>query len=175
MKKPLCDLNIQAIDTSVKLAENSQFSAWCETALQHALANPRTLHAHPQWQITLRIVDAEEGKMLNSNYRHKDYATNVLSFYYDSAFADLEFTDFDEELPEEDCGQGDIILCVPVIVTEAKEQKKSLLEHAAHLTVHATLHLLGYDHETEKDAAIMENLEIAILHQLGINNPYEEN
>jgi probable rRNA maturation factor len=71
-------------------------------------------------------------------------------------------------------GQGDIVLCAPVIAKEASEQKKSILEHTAHLTVHSTLHLLGYDHETEQDAAIMENLEIAILRQLGFNNPYEE-
>ena len=71
-------------------------------------------------------------------------------------------------------GFGDIVLCAPIVIAEAKEQQKEVTAHAAHLTVHATLHLLGYDHELEQEAALMENLEIAILKQLGISNPYEE-
>lgn len=174
-KEPLLDFTVQTIDTSVSLANDRQFHTWCAAALGYATAHSEPLQQHAAWEITVRIVDAEEGKNLNANYRHKDYATNVLSFYYDNPFAELEFSDDDDIVKNEDyIAQGDIILCVPVVLKEAEEQKKSLLEHTAHLTVHATLHLLGYDHETERDAAIMENLEIAILKQLGFNNPYEE-
>ena len=175
IKAPMLDFNLQAIDTSVPLADESQFNTWCLETLSYAMAHAEPLNLHSAWEITLRIVDAEEGKKLNANYRHKDYATNVLSFYYDDPFADLEFADEDDEfISEEPIGQGDIVLCAPVVIKEAAEQKKSILEHTAHLTVHSTLHLLGYDHETEQDAAVMENLEIAILRQLGFNNPYEE-
>ncbi|MBY0377136.1 MAG: rRNA maturation RNase YbeY [Gammaproteobacteria bacterium] len=174
MTEPTLDLNIQTIDTSIKLAEDTQFFKWCESTLHYALSKATTVHAHLDWQITLRIVDAEEGQALNRYYRHKDYATNVLSFYYDSPFAGLDFEDYEEPIPENLSGEGDIVLCAPIVVKEAKEQKKSLLEHSAHLIVHATLHLLGYDHETEPDATVMEGLEIAILQQLGFNNPYEE-
>lgn len=174
MTAPLLDLNIQTIDTSVKLAEDKQFFKWCERTLQYALNKNTTVHTHPNWQITLRIVDAEEGQILNRQYRDKDYATNVLSFYYDSPFADLDFDECDEAMPSDLSGEGDIVLCAPVVVKEAKQQEKSLLAHSAHLMVHATLHLLGYDHETEADATLMEGLEIAILQELGFNNPYEE-
>ena len=87
-------------------------------------------------QITLRFVDAEEGKVLNRNYRGKDYATNVLTFAY-TEDEDAETT------------QADIILCTDVLQLEATEQDKSLEEHAAHLVVHGVLHAQGYDHESD--------------------------
>ncbi len=175
IKTPSLDFCLQALDTSAPLADENQFYTWCLQTLFYTTVHAEPLNLHFAWEITLRIVDAEEGKNLNANYRHKDYATNVLSFYYGNPFADFEFLDADDiVIKEESIGQGDIVLCAPVILKEATEQKKSILEHTAHLTVHSTLHLLGYDHETEQDAAIMENLEIAILQQLGFNNPYEE-
>ncbi|MCD6045026.1 MAG: rRNA maturation RNase YbeY [Gammaproteobacteria bacterium] len=171
---PTLDLTLQVNDTSLNTSE-SQFSAWCLETLRYATIHSEALQQHPAWEITVRIVDTEEGKSLNANYRHKEYATNVLSFYYDDPFADLNFLeDEDEIVSEKELGQGDIVLCAPVILKEAAEQKKSIVEHTAHLIVHATLHLMGYDHEIEKDARIMENLEIVILQQLGFNNPYEE-
>ncbi len=166
------DLILQMTDSVNKLAEEHQFSNWCERALQHALIQNTALNAHSEWQITVRIVDAAEGQALNRDYRHKDYATNVLSFYYDNPFDEFEFSEYEEALPEYYPSQGDIILCAPVVIQEALEQKKSLLEHTAHLTVHATLHLLGYDHETDDEARLMENLEIAILQELGFNRAY---
>ncbi len=176
IKAPHLDLTLQTSDTTLALADEGQFNLWCLETLRYTMAHGEALQQHPAWEITVRIVDAEEGKSLNASYRHKDSATNVLSFYYDDPFADLNFLDGDDDefVNEEQVGLGDIILCAPVILKEAEEQKKSILEHTAHLTVHATLHLLGYDHETEKDAAIMENFEILILQQLGFNNPYEE-
>jgi len=107
-------------------------------------------------EVTIRIVDAEEGRQLNSMYRGKDYATNVLTF----------------PLTEEPYLMGDIIICAPVVEAEAASQGKSLESHYAHLTVHGILHLHGYDHETEPQAELMEGLETAIVTKLGYPSPY---
>lgn len=112
-------------------------------------------------ELTLRIVDAEEGQELNRDYRGKDYATNVLTFAY-TEDSDAEVT------------QADIILCTDVLEKEAKEQKKTVLEHAQHLVVHGVLHAQGYDHEIDEEAEEMEALEIEILAGLGLANPYAE-
>lgn len=108
-------------------------------------------------EITVRIVGAEEGQALNRSYRHKDYATNVLTFDYTQA----------------PMVSADLVLCAPVVEREAQEQGKTLEAHYAHLLVHATLHAQGYDHETgERDALEMEALEILLLAALGFDNPY---
>jgi probable rRNA maturation factor len=112
-------------------------------------------------EITLRFVDADEGRELNRDYRGKDYATNVLTFAY-TEDEDAEVT------------QADIILCTDVLQREAAEQKKSVVEHAQHLVVHGVLHAQGYDHETDEEAEEMEALEIEILQGLGVANPYRE-
>ena len=112
-------------------------------------------------QITLRFVDAEEGRVLNRDYRSKDYATNVLTFAYTE--------DEDSEIT-----QADIILCTDVLLREAAEQKKTLEFHAAHLVIHGVLHAQGYDHESEEEADEMEALEIEFLAALGFPNPYVE-
>jgi probable rRNA maturation factor len=108
-------------------------------------------------EITVRIVDAEEGQALNRDYRQKDYATNVLTFDY----------------TQEPVVTADLVLCAPVVAQEAKANKKTLTAHYAHLLVHGTLHAQGYDHETgDEDAEEMEALEIEILAGLGFGNPY---
>jgi probable rRNA maturation factor len=102
---------------------------------------------------TLRIVGAREGRALNRAFRNKDYATNVLSFPYGS-------------------GEGDVVLCHPVIVREARAQRKSLSAHYAHLVLHGMLHLGGHRHATRKQAAAMERAEIRMLSRLGYADPY---
>ena len=107
-------------------------------------------------QVTVRFVDAEEGQALNREFRNKDYATNVLSFPYES----------------EPVVCGDLVICAPVVEREASEQGKSLEAHIAHLIVHGVLHLQGYDHERKTDAHRMEDKERALLAALGFADPY---
>jgi probable rRNA maturation factor len=117
-------------------------------------------------QITLRFVDADEGRVLNRNYRGKDYATNVLTFAYNED----DGSDMDDSM----ITQADIILCTDVLQREAAEQNKTLLSHAAHLVIHGVLHAQGYDHESDEEAEEMEMLEIETLAALGFANPYIE-
>jgi probable rRNA maturation factor len=107
-------------------------------------------------RVTLRIVDGREGRALNRRYRGRDRATNVLTFVYDDG-ASLA---------------GDIVLCAPVVANEARAQRKSLAAHYAHLVIHGMLHLQGYDHERDDDAARMEAREAALLRALGYGDPY---
>ena len=108
-------------------------------------------------EVAVRFVDAEEGRVLNAGFRHKDYATNVLSFAYETAPRVV----------------GDIVICLPVVLAEAAAQHKGVEAHFAHLVVHGMLHLQGYDHETgAADAARMENKEREILDRLGYPDPY---
>ena len=107
--------------------------------------------------ITLRFVNAAEGKKLNFNFRNKDYATNVLTFPYELNKNTLA---------------ADIIFCLPVIQKEALEQAKAVKAHLAHLIIHGCLHAQGLDHEIESEAKKMEGKEIKILKSLGFDNPY---
>lgn len=140
-------LSVQYASLSKELPTRQQFRRWVKAALQRDL------------QCTLRVVDESEGRMLNRDYRGKDYATNVLTFVYDDT----------------DPLSGDIVICAPVVEREAAEQDKQNLAHYAHLTVHAVLHLQGYDHENDADAAEMEALETALMAKLGYSAPYEVN
>lgn len=136
------------------LPATSSFTRWVDAALADAGRARDT-------ELSIRIVGLDEGRELNHQYRDKDYATNVLSFPV--------------ELPEgvEVPLIGDLVICAPVVAREAAEQGKPERHHWAHLTVHGTLHLLGYDHIVDDEAEVMENLEREILASLDIPDPYQ--
>ncbi|MCZ4313875.1 rRNA maturation RNase YbeY [Comamonadaceae bacterium G21597-S1] len=146
-----------------QLALSLQFALDTDAA-EHRAALPRSKVA--RWirhalecdaQITVRIVDAVEGRALNRDYRHKDYATNVLTF------------DYGDEEPL----SADLVLCAPVVAREAREQGRTLQAHYAHLIVHGSLHAQGWDHETSAaDATAMEARETQVLARLGFDDPY---
>jgi probable rRNA maturation factor len=138
-------LSVQYASLCKDTPTRQQFRRWVTAALEGDL------------QCTLRLTDETEGRDLNRDYRNKDYATNVLTFVYD------------ETQPL----SGDIVLCAPVVEREAREQGKSVLTHYAHLTLHAVLHLQGYDHVIEAEAGEMEALETALMIKLGYPAPYE--
>ncbi|WP_051401815.1 rRNA maturation RNase YbeY [Advenella kashmirensis] len=128
---------------------------WMLRAVDAAMAeNPDIIEV----ELALRLVDTDEAHELNSQFRGRDYATNVLTFEYG--------------IDPDGIARGDIILCVPVLRREAQEQHKTLQQHAAHLVIHGALHALGYDHENEDDAAHMEAIETALLAGLGFPDPY---
>ena len=146
-----------------ELSLDLQFGTFAGAARHKALLSRRQVQ---RWvgmalqgpaDIAVRIVGETEGRALNAQYRHKDYATNVLTFDY----------------AREPVVHADLVLCAPVVEREAREQDKPLVAHYAHLLVHGALHAQGYDHEAgEREALEMEALEILLLGALGIPNPY---
>ncbi len=139
------------------LPASSSFRKWVAAALHGRIREA---------DLAIRLVDGEEGRALNRHYRGRDYATNVLSFPADMGEG--------VKLPK---GVrmpllGDLVLCAPVVAREAREQGKALNAHYAHLTVHGTLHLLGWDHGDDREAECMEQLEREILAGLGVADPY---
>lgn len=112
--------------------------------------------------VSLRIVGTEEARILNREYRSKDYATNILSFPFEAP-----------PIPLSEKHLGDLVLCKQVAGQEAQSQNKAVFDHWAHLLIHGMLHLQGMDHLTEAEAAEMESIEIRLLQNLGINNPYK--
>jgi len=153
------DLQIacEQADLPIELPSESQFQLWIDTALAQVTSEPQQ-----DFELTIRLVNHEESQQLNNQYRGKDKPTNVLSFPF--------------EVPEgvELNLLGDLIICIEVMKQEAKDQNKALFDHWAHLVVHGCLHLVGFDHISDSEAAEMESIEIAVLEKLGITNPYLE-
>ncbi|MBZ0104261.1 MAG: rRNA maturation RNase YbeY [Sulfuricella denitrificans] len=146
MKKTKPDLNL-SVQYAVKATDipvRGLFRTWANAALEGDA------------EVAIRIVDEEEGRSLNHDYRGKNYATNVLTFVY-------------EQMPV--C-QGDLVLCASVVSREALEQGKGVEAHYAHLIIHGMLHLQGYDHEEDADALAMEAVETHIMKRLGYTAPY---
>ncbi|EKD76838.1 MAG: hypothetical protein ACD_42C00578G0003 [uncultured bacterium] len=137
--------------TPKKIPTKKKFQSWVNAA------TPKKI---PQTEIHIIVVNEKKSAALNKTYRHKKGPTNILSFFYNKAPG------------ISNASLGDLIICESIVNKEARAQQKTLTAHWAHLTVHGMLHLLGYDHIKEKDAAIMEKLEITILKKLGIKNPY---
>jgi probable rRNA maturation factor len=149
----LCDVGVSYGISRKGVPAPASFRRWAEAACQG-----RIMRA----DIAIRVVDEAEGRRLNQHYRGKNYATNVLSF--------------PAELPDGVSLPllGDLVICAPVVAAEAAEQRKTLAAHYAHLTIHGVLHLLGLDHENEREAEAMEAIERAILADLGFADPYSE-
>lgn len=139
-------LAVQYASKAQGMPSRTQFRRWAKVAMEK------------DFGVTLRVVDEQEGRELNKNYRGKDYATNVLTFVYEDS----------QPL------QGDVVICATVIEREAAEQKKELLAHYAHMTLHAMLHLQGYDHEKAAEATKMEALESSLMLKLRYPDPYQE-
>ena len=152
VETPKLSLTVQFGVESAKTPTRAQIRKWAKAALaQNA-------------EVTIRLVGQKEGRVLNRDYRGKDYGTNVLTFVYEPMT--------DDPMADDVNLQGDLVLCVPVVAKEAREQRKSLEAHYAHLVVHGMLHLQGYDHESEDDARIMEALESHIVRSMGYPDPY---
>ena len=153
-------IDIQIASDTGELPDEDQFRSWVASAMQAANVNNAG-----EFEISLRLVNEDESRDLNNRYRQQDKATNVLSFPYDAL----------DGLPEEAIRPlGDLVICTPVVVREASQQHKAIRDHWAHMVIHGTLHLLGYDHEEEAQARTMETLETDVLREFGIENPYRE-
>ena len=150
---PKIKLHLQINIQHVFVPTKKQFQEWL---------NLIAMSENIDSELTLGIVDRDEMQQLNKTFRGKDKPTNVLSFPYEPFPGEVD-THF----------LGDLIICAPIVASEAIEQNKTELAHWSHLTIHGALHLLGFDHEIAAEAAIMEAKEIAFLQQLGYANPYE--
>ncbi|MDX3773661.1 rRNA maturation RNase YbeY [Chromatiaceae bacterium AAb-1] len=144
-------LDLQLASDAAGLPAAAQFQQWLQAAI---------LPFQDDAEVTIRIVDENESRQLNHQYRGKDKPTNVLSFpFQNPPGVELSLL-------------GDLVICAPVVRQEAAEQHKTTEAHWAHMVVHGCLHLLGFDHINDADAEQMEAEEIQILQQLGFNNPY---
>jgi probable rRNA maturation factor len=144
------EVDVQNATAFEPLPDDAQFRLWVETALR----------GKSEAELTLRLVDRDESRKLNSRYRGQDQPTNVLSF--------------PAELPPgiDIPLLGDIVICAPLVGEESEAQDKSLPAHWAHLVIHGVLHLLGHDHQIEQEAVEMEAMEVELLASLGFGNPY---
>ncbi|OOE34693.1 MULTISPECIES: rRNA maturation RNase YbeY [Salinivibrio] len=140
-----------ACESEQGLPSDDQLQAWFEQAVRTA---------RPQAEVTIRIVDEGESQSLNRDYRGKDKPTNVLSFPFDAPpGVEIDLL-------------GDLVVCRQVVEQEAQQQGKALMDHWAHMVVHGSLHLLGYDHIEDDEAEQMEALERELLAAMGVSDPY---
>lgn len=149
---------IQQMTDNIFVPRPTLLRKWAKTTLMQQAPEKKITSA----EVTLRIVDVTEMTELNSTYRHKQGPTNVLSFPFSMP------DEVDMPVPI----LGDIVICAEVVNREAQEQHKSPEAHWAHMVIHGIFHLLGYDHEIESEAEVMESLEIDVMKALGFPNPY---
>ncbi len=151
----MVNLDVQYTEQAEEPPSIDEFQCWANVAL----INKKDV------QLSLRIVGEEESQSLNKEYRNKDKPTNVLSFPMEIPQTLVDEIDIPAML-------GDLIICAPVVEQEAQQQNKKSKAHWAHMVIHGMLHLQGYDHISDEQAEQMESLEIKLLQQLGIENPY---
>lgn len=148
-------LDYQLADGIANVPDEEAIHTWVVTTLDYLQKNDKAV------ELTVRIVATEEAQQLNHEFRGKDYATNVLSFPFNSPV----------ELPV--TLLGDLVICQTVVEREAEEQQKSAIAHWTHMVIHGTLHLLGYDHIEDNEAEEMEQIERNILASLNLSDPYQ--
>lgn len=156
-------LSVQFASRAKHLPDRAQVRRW-------ALAAHSATGNESQAEVTIRYVDEKEARELNRAFRHKDYATNVLTFVHEAAVSPFAARS-PRRLPAHYA--ADIVVCAPIIAREARQQKKPVAAHHGHMVVHGMLHAQGLDHEVASDAAAMEAIEIAALKRFRIKNPYE--
>jgi probable rRNA maturation factor len=162
---PTLTLEVQYGVPRTGIPTTKRLRTWAQAAYEvHHAAHGGSRRRVPPVQVSLRLVGTAESRKLNRDWRDEDHATNVLSF---PAGETLERVNNIPSL-------GDLAICVPLMKREARQQDKTLQSHWAHLMIHGTLHLLGYDHEVERDAQVMEAAEIAIMDGFGFADPYDE-
>jgi probable rRNA maturation factor len=147
------ELELQIVTTQDEIPSKDSFVTWSRAALRDE---------RQQAEMVIRLVDEAEMQNLNLEYRGKDKPTNVLSF--PSSLPEIVYSEL----------LGDLVICAPVVVRESREQGKTKDAHWAHMVVHGVLHLLGYDHLSDVDAGVMEQLEREVITGLGYNDPYKE-
>lgn len=155
-------VDLQDATGAPALPGEDEWSRWVNVAMEIAAGADRPARVGAQ-VVSVRLVGRHESRQLNSTYRNKSSATNVLAF---------PGPDRDAFVPYTERALGDIVICLPVVYGEAKDQGKDPAAHMAHMVVHGTLHLLGYDHADEAVAERMEGLETKILMRLGFPDPY---
>lgn len=158
----MINVELQCACETATVPLQEDLGRWAEAAVRAAGSEPGKA-----LEIVVRVVDEPESRELNRHYRGFDRPTNVLAFPAEPVdlpgFSAASFRPL-----------GDLAVCSPVVEREAREQGKSAASHWAHMLVHGTLHLLGYDHQTDAQARDMERLEIQVLHECGFENPYED-
>jgi probable rRNA maturation factor len=148
-------VDVQIASESSSIPDPEEIQSWLTEAVRGSLETGNL-------EISIRVVDEVEGRQVNKRFRAQDKATNVLSF-------PAELPEWPADTPKI---LGDIVICGPLVEREALEQGKKIGDHWAHMLVHGALHLLGYDHESNEDAEVMESLETELLAKRGIADPY---
>lgn len=161
-KVEIAGLSLQVVTDHPDLPQRAEFERWITLAQGNSESGGASAQ---RGEVTIRLVDREESAQLNRDYRQRQGATNVLSF---PAAGDELF----KMLPDEERELGDLVICAPLVAQQAQQQGKSESAHWAHLTIHGVLHLRGFDHQNDAEREQMEAVEIALLAQLGIENPY---